>query len=155
MTLIVGKNSEILDIKEMNKNPLKRLFKHKIAVFKNSFKDIISISEMASERKLSGITMWSKDKKFIIHNLLEQHLDVDIQEVIGLESDLVRARGEMKFAQNRLDKQESEQRKENLKLQGEINRMKTIMLFCSSEIEKGANNELVLAILKQARDEYD
>ena len=61
----------------------------------------------------------------------------------------------MKFAQNRLDKQESEQRKENLKLQGEINRMKTIMLFCSSEIEKGANNELVLAILKQARDEYD
>ena len=155
MTLIVGKNSEILDIKEMNKNPLKRLFKHKIAVFKNSFKDIISISEMASERKLSGTTMWSKDKKFIIHNLLEQHLDVDIQEVIGLESDLVRARGEMKFAQNRLDKQESEQRKENLKLQGEINRMKTIMLFCSSEIEKGANNELVLAILKQARDEYD
>tara|TARA_R100001129_G_scaffold185739_2_gene174923 strand:+ start:139 stop:606 length:468 start_codon:yes stop_codon:yes gene_type:complete len=155
MTLIVGKNSEILDIKEMDRNPLKRLFKHKIAVFKNSFKDIISISEMASERKLSGTTMWSKDKKFIIHNLLEQHLDVDIQEVIGLESDLVRARGEMKFAQNRLDKQESEQRKENLKLQGEINRMKTIMLFCSSEIEKGANNELVLAILKQARDEYD
>ena len=155
MTLIVGKNSEILNIEEMEKNPLKRLFKHKIAVFKNCFKDIISISEMAYEKKITGVTMWSKDKKFIIHDLLENHLDVDIQEVIGLESDLVRARGEMTFTQNRLDKQESEQRKENLKLQSSVNRMKTIMLWCSSEIEKGADTELILAILKQARDEYD
>tara|TARA_R100000406_G_scaffold72144_4_gene52475 strand:+ start:505 stop:972 length:468 start_codon:yes stop_codon:yes gene_type:complete len=155
MTLIVGKNSEILNIEEMKKNPLKRLFKHKVAVFKNSFKDIISISEMASERKITGVAMWSKDKKFIIHDLLENHLDVDIQEVIGLESDLVRARGEMTFAQNKLDKQESEQRKENLKLQSEVNRMKTIMLYCASEIEKGADTDLILAILKQARDEYD
>ena len=154
MTLIVGKNSEILNIEEMEKNPLKRLFKHKIAVFRNSFKDIISISEMASERKLT-VAMAGKSKKFIIHNLLEHHLDVDIQEVIGLESDLVRARGELKFTQNRLDKQESEQRKENLKLQSDVNRMKTIMLWCSSEIEKGADTELILAILKQARDEYD
>jgi len=154
MTLIVGKNSEILNIEEMKKSPLKRLFKHKIAVFRNSFKDIISISEKASERKLT-VAMAGKDKKFIIHNLLEHHLDVDIQEVIGLESDLVRARGEMAFAQNRLDKQESEQRKENLKLQSDVNRMKTIMLWCSSEIEKGADTELILAILKQARDEYD
>ena len=154
MTLIVGKNSEILNIEEMEKNPLKRLFKHKIAVFRNSFKDIISISEMASERKLT-VAMAGKGKKFIIHNLLEHHLDVDIQEVIGLESDLVRARGELKFTQNRLDKQESEQRKENLKLQSDVNRMKTIMLWCSSEIEKGADTELILAILKQARDEYD
>ena len=154
MTLIVGKNSEILNIEEMEKNPLKRLFKHKVAVFSNSFKDIISISEKAFERKLT-VAMAGKDKKFIIHNLLENHLDVDIQEVIGLESDLVRARGEMTFAQNRLDKQESEQRKENLKLQSDVNRMKTIMLWCSSEIEKGADTELILAILKQARDEYD
>lgn len=154
MTLMVGKNNEILNIEEMDKNPLKRMFKHKVQVFKNAFKDIITLSEIAFEKKLT-VAMAGKDKKFIIHNMLEHQLDVDIQEVIGLESDLVRARGEMKFAQNRLDKQESEQRKENLKLQGEINRMKTIMLFCSSEIEKGANNELVLAILKQARDEYD
>jgi len=154
MTLIVGKNNEILNIEEMKRNALKRLFKHKIAVFRNSFKDIISISEKAFERKLT-VAMAGKGKKFIIHNLLEHHLDVDIQEVIGLESDLVRARGEMKFTQNRLNKQESEQRKENLKLQSEINRLKTIMLYCSSEIEKGADTELILAILKQARDEYD
>ena len=51
MTLMVGKNNEILNIEEMDKNPLKRMFKHKVQVFKNAFKDIITLSEIAFEKK--------------------------------------------------------------------------------------------------------
>ena len=154
MTPIVGKNNDIISIEALNKNSLKKLFRHKIEVFRNSYKDIITLSETSSKKGFA-VAMAKKSESFIIHNLLKHHLDIDIQEIIGLESDLVRARGELKFTQNRLDKQESEQRKENLKLQSDVNRMKTIMLWCSSEIEKGADTELILAILKQARDEYD
>ena len=154
MTMMIGKNYNIIDTKAINKNTLKKLFKHKIQVFRIAFNDIITLSEISSQKRFA-VAMAGKDKKFIIHNLLEHHLDIDIQEVIGLESDLVRARGEMAFTKNRLDKQESEQRKENLKLQSSVNRMKTIMLWCASEIEKGADMEFILAILKQARDEYD
>lgn len=161
MTFMVDKNNGILDLNKIEKrNTLRKLMKHKIQLFANTYRDILILSKYASEQNWgipigeAKVNIAQDNEGIILHALLGK-LNVNIQEVIGLESDLVRARGEMTFTQNRLDKQESEQRKENLKLQGEINRMKTIMLFCSSEIEKGANNELVLAILKQARDEYD
>ena len=161
MTYMVDKNNGIIFLDKIEKKgTLRKFVKHKVQVFVNTYRDILLLSKHAQENYWDipvgpEKTNIAQDNESVIISALLKRMDINIQEVIGLESDLVRTRGEMTFAQNKLDKQEAEQRKEVLELKSEINRMKTIMQYCYSEIEKGADKELILAILKQARDEYD